>query len=63
MNKKNLSEINTAKYKVKLRTQIKTSLSKVNCPLEIWDKYSKKTTYQVVQLIPMEDELNLDENL
>ncbi len=50
METKNLKIYQSGNYTVHLKTMNRSTLSKVNCPSEIWEKYSKKSTSNYVKL-------------
>ena len=50
MHTKNLKEMTTEKYKVSVCNLSRETLSKNVCPREIWEKYRKKSTFDVVKL-------------
>ena len=50
LNSQGIETISTDKYKVSRRRNTKTYLSKEKVPKEIWEKYSSRTSYDVLFL-------------
>ena len=46
----NLTEVETTNYKVSKNTQSRESLSKKDCPANIWSQYCKSSTFFVLKL-------------
>ena len=45
----NLTEVETTNYKVSKNTQSRESLSKKDCPANIWSQYCKSSTFSVLK--------------
>ncbi len=50
MKEQNTQFLSAGEYSVKLTDSVRSSLSKKDCPPEIWDRYSKKTQVQTCQV-------------
>lgn len=66
MGKINKNTLTTPSYQVKISNITRESLSKKDCPSEVWQKYCKKTTFSMLKLTTLssqEDEpLDYSEN-
>lgn len=50
MKEQNTQFLSSGEYSVKLTESVRSSLSKRDCPTEIWERYSKKTQVQTCQV-------------
>lgn len=50
LEKENKNSISVGEFKVTKTHVVRSTISKQNVPEEIWNKYSKKSTYDVVSL-------------
>ena len=53
MAKKQVSEIATQKYKLTSKTIHRESLSKKDCPKEVWQSHCKRSSYTIFRLTPL----------
>ncbi len=53
MAKKQISELNTERYQLTTKITSRESLSKKDCPKEIWQSHCKKTTFTTFRLTPL----------
>lgn len=60
METKNLKIYKSGNYTVHLKSMNRTTLSKINCPPELWEKYAKKTTSNYIKLEFDGEEFNED---
>lgn len=58
MKTKDLKTINTEKYKVSLSTMARETLSKKDCPRDLWSRYSKTSKFDILKLTKIKDENN-----
>ena len=50
MKTKKLDAFRTTHYRVVIKEMSRESLSKKECPPEVWKKYAKKNTYDMIKL-------------
>ncbi len=62
MIEKNLTQLRRGDYRVMYREMSRESLSRKECPPEIWQKYSKKISYPVVKVEYLGEPSDFDED-
>lgn len=62
---KKVSTLASERYKVSSRMMSRETLSKKNCPSDVWKQYAKKSTFQVIKLEQIvektEEEIDLED--
>jgi len=63
MSTKGLNTLSSERYRVTLKQSSRETLSKKNCPSDVWAQYSKKSTFPLVKLESLQggDELKSDD--
>lgn len=60
MKAKKLTAFRTTNYRVKLTNMTRESLSKKDCPKDIWSKYCKTSSYSMIKLESLGEEVKDD---
>jgi len=58
MKSKNVNTIKTDNYQVISKEQSRETLCKKDCPSEVWNKYSKKSVFNVLKLNYLGEEID-----
>jgi len=51
LDRKDEDTLSSSEFMLKRRTQTRTTISKADVPNEIWNKYSRKVSFQMFQLV------------
>jgi septation ring formation regulator EzrA len=60
---KKLSQLRGKNYRVVYREMSRDTLSKKDCPPEVWSKYSRKITYPMVKIENLGEEIEENEEI
>lgn len=53
MTTKGLNTLTTPGYQVTMKTMTRESLSKKDCPAQVWSQYCKKSSFPVMKLVAL----------
>lgn len=58
---KALTQVRGGDYRVSYKQMSRESLSKKDCPTELWNKYCKKNTFSVLKIEHIGEDINEDD--